>query len=136
MWSYRVSPVVFWRRRASLYRLEGSRCSSCGHVTISRRVKCPRCGGDMEPCSLPQRGRVISFTVVNTPPRGFEYYTPYVLALVELDGGGRVLAQLTDVDPSEVEQGMEVEAVVRRVRVSGKGGIIVYGYKFRPVLHP
>ena len=47
-----------------------------------------------------------------------------------------VTAQLTDVDNSSVEIGIPVEMVTRKRRNdSDERGLIVYGYKFRPVLH-
>ncbi|MBN1608161.1 MAG: hypothetical protein JW940_16125, partial [Polyangiaceae bacterium] len=35
-------------------------------------------------------------------------------------------------DPDQVEVGMAVEMVTRRVREDGPDGVVVYGYKFRP----
>lgn len=57
---------------------------------------------------------------------------------MELAEGVRVTAQLTDVDPDEVEIGMPVEMVTRRLQERGPHGqgYLVYGYKFRPVLTP
>ncbi|WP_297535743.1 OB-fold domain-containing protein, partial [Thermococcus sp.] len=78
--------------------------------------------------------RVLTWTIVRNPPSGFEYYKPYPLALVQLEEGPVVLAQLTDVDPEEIYEGMEVEAVTRKVREFEEDGIILYAYKFRPVL--
>ncbi|MBN1966449.1 MAG: OB-fold domain-containing protein [Anaerolineae bacterium] len=78
-------------------------------------------------------GTVISHTVVTDAPEGFEDQAPYTLALIKLDDGPTVLAQLTDLaGPAEI--GMTVEMVTRKLRTDGKRGIIVYGYKFRPVL--
>jgi uncharacterized OB-fold protein len=54
--------------------------------------------------------------------------------LVKLAEGPLITAQLTDVSPDRVEIGMPVEMVTRKVREFGEDGIIVYGYKFRPVL--
>jgi uncharacterized OB-fold protein len=48
-----------------------------------------------------------------------------------LDEGPLVTAQLTDVDPDELEIGMPVEMVTRKLREEGEDGLIVYGYKFR-----
>jgi hypothetical protein len=45
-----------------------------------------------------------------------------------------VTAQLTDVDADDVEIGMPVEMVTRRMQSSGEEGAIVYGYKFRPAV--
>ena len=67
-------------------------------------------------------------------PAGWTEYAPYVVALVKLAEGPMVTAQLTDVGPNEVSIGMSVEMVTRRMREEGEGGLIQYGYKFRPVL--
>ena len=57
------------------------------------------------------------------------------MALVQLDEGPVVTAQLTDLDGQDVKIGMPVEMVTRKIRDDGnQRGIIVYGYKFRPVL--
>lgn len=79
------------------------------------------------------KGTVVSWTIVTDAPEGFEEQAPYPLALVKLDEGPTVLAQLTDLE-GEPEIGLRVEMVTRKLRTDGKRGIIVYGYKFRPVL--
>lgn len=81
------------------------------------------------------KGTVLSYTVVTDAPEGFEEQAPYTLALVKLEDGPTVLAQLTDLD-GPVQIGMQVEMVTRKLRTDGKRGIIVYGYKFRPLLRP
>jgi uncharacterized OB-fold protein len=46
-----------------------------------------------------------------------------------------VTAQLTDLDENKVEIGTPVEMVTRRLRSDGdERGLLVYGYKFRPIL--
>ncbi len=79
------------------------------------------------------RGKVYSFTTVLDPPAGYEGQAPYVLALVQLDEGPMVTAQLTDLD-GPVQIGMLVEMVTRKLCAEGESGMIVYGYKFRPLL--
>lgn len=86
-----------------------------------------------QPHTFRGRGTVLSYTVVSDAPEGFEEQAPYTLALIRLDEGPTVLAQLTDLD-GPVEIGMPVEMVTRRLRTDGRRGIIVYGYKFRPAL--
>ncbi len=81
------------------------------------------------------KGTVLSHTIVMDAPAGFEEQAPYTLALVKLDDGPTVLAQLTDLEGPAVI-GMHVEMVTRKLRTDGKRGIIVYGYKFRPLLRP
>ena len=78
-------------------------------------------------------GEIISYTVVQEPPAGFEDQAPYVLALVRLAEGPVVTAQITDVD-GPVAIGDPVEMVTRRLTTEGPQGMIIYGYKFRQVL--
>lgn len=78
-------------------------------------------------------GTVYSFTLVQEPPDGFETQAPYHLALVRLEDGDLITTQLTDVDDT-LEIGDEVEMVTRKLTTDGSRGIIVYGYKFRPLL--
>ncbi len=84
---------------------------------------------------LSGKGTVYSYTTVTAPAEPFEPYAPYVLALVQLDEGPLVTAQLTDLD-GEPQIGMRVEMVIRKLRTDGPRGIIVYGPKFRPLLQP
>lgn len=74
-------------------------------------------------------------------PSEFVDQTPYYLALVDLDEGPRVTAMLTDLDASlpvneRIKIGQPVEMVTRKLSQDGERGMIVYGYKFRPVLEP
>ncbi len=79
------------------------------------------------------RGVIFSYTRVQEPPAGFEAQAPFYLALVALDDGGLITAQLTDVD-GEVAIGDAVEMVTRKLTTDGQRGMIVYGYKFRPAM--
>ncbi|MFZ3070702.1 MAG: OB-fold domain-containing protein, partial [Anaerolineaceae bacterium] len=64
-----------------------------------------------------------------------EEQAPYTIAMVKLAEGPVVTAQLTDLGDESVRIGMPVEMVTRKIRNDGdERGIIVYGYKFRPVL--
>jgi len=79
------------------------------------------------------RGTVFSYTLVQEPAAEFEAQAPFYLALVELEDGGLITAQLTDVD-GEVAIGDAVELVTRKLTTDGPRGMIVYGYKFRPAM--
>jgi uncharacterized OB-fold protein len=80
------------------------------------------------------RGVVYSYTTVYDAPADFEEQAPYVLALVRLEEGPMLTAQLTDLGDTPLEIGMPVEMVTRKLRTDGERGVILYGYKFRPVL--
>ncbi len=58
------------------------------------------------------------------------------LPLLNLTEGPVVTAQLTDIGDQEVEIGMPVEMITRKLRSDGdERGLLVYGYKFRPLVN-
>ncbi len=81
-------------------------------------------------------GEVYSYTTVFDAPAGFEETAPYTVAMIKLDEGPLVTAQLTDLENRQVEIGMPVEMVTRKLRnATDERGLLVYGYKFRPVMN-
>lgn len=83
---------------------------------------------------LSGRGEIYSFSTMYNAPQGFEDQKPYTIALIKLDEGPMVTAQLTDVDSADVHIGLRVEMVTRKLREEGDEGQIIYGYKFRPLI--
>jgi len=124
-----------WRIQKQRYSLVGEVCESCGNKIFPPRNICPECEAPAKtPFQFSGRGEVYSYSSVYHPPEGFDEFAPYTVALVKLEEGPMVAAQLTDVEREKVEIGMPVEMVTRRLREDGSKGMIVYGYKFRPVL--
>lgn len=130
-----MSVPRYWRDIPERTKLQTQKCEKCGHVDFPPRGRCSRCGSDaFVQYTLPENGKLMSFTIVRSAPKGFEKTTPYVLGVVELNDGTIITVQLTDVDPSNVTIGMSLEAVFRKVCEDGDSGIIEYAIKFRPVL--
>lgn len=123
-----------WRLKNQRYRLEGTTCN-CGYKSFPPRRICPNCKENpQEPLEFSGNGVIYSYATVYEAPAGFQEYVPYTVALIQLDEGPLLSAQLTDVDPEDVAIGMRVEMVTRKLRERGKAGLIIYGYKFRPLL--
>ncbi|MCS6772973.1 MAG: Zn-ribbon domain-containing OB-fold protein [Anaerolineae bacterium] len=123
----------FWRTTGQRYQLVGEVCPKCGTKIFPPRDVCPACEAEAKtPFVFSGRGEVYSFSTVHNAPEGFEKYAPYTVALIRLEEGPLITAQLTDVDEKDVYIGMPVEMVTRVLREDGERGIIVYGYKFRP----
>jgi uncharacterized protein len=116
-----------WRLKAARYRLEGARDPQTGAIVFP-----PPAHGDWQPVTLGGRGVVESFAEVGKAADGFT--DGAVVALVRLEEGPVITAQLTDVPLDEVRIGMPVEMATRRLRDLGPDGLIAYGYKFRPRL--
>jgi hypothetical protein len=89
---------------------------------------------DFHRVSLGNMGTLYSFTIVTEAPDGYDDQAPYIVGLVKLDDGPTLTAQITDVD-GDIQIGDRVEMVTRKLTTEGERGMIVYGYKFRPLLN-
>ena len=127
---------IYWRTQKERYQLVGKVCEDCKEAIFPPRDLCPECGGDKcVPHMFTGRGKLYSVTTVYEAPSGHQENAPYKLAIVELEEGPLVTAQLTDLDKrAEIKIGMPLEMVTRKLKTEGERGQIIYGYKFRPVL--
>jgi uncharacterized OB-fold protein len=126
-----------WRLNQQRYALVGEECPNCGVKIFPPRDVCLECVAPAkELYTFTGVGEVYSYTTIYDAPAGFEHNAPYVIALVKLEEGPVITAQLTDIATDEVEIGMPVEMVTRKLRSDGEEGMIIYGYKFRPLLEP
>jgi uncharacterized OB-fold protein len=125
-----------WRLKRQRYGLVGEVCSDCGHRFFPPREKCPQCSSRRKTeCAFSGEGDVYSFTTIYEAPAGYDEDVPFSVALVKLEEGPMVTAQLTDLGGQVPEIGLPVEMVTRRLRQDGdERGVIIYSYKFRPRL--
>jgi uncharacterized OB-fold protein len=123
-----------WRLKQQRYGLVGEVCPHCDAKIFPPRDVCPNCGDEAKTLyAFSGKGEVYSYTTIYEAPTGFDSNAPYTVALVKLEEGPMITAQLTDLGEQPVEIGMPVEMVTRKMRNDGdERGLIVYGYKFRP----
>ena len=70
---------------------------------------CPACNSlEWDTVESSGRGTVYSFVMPQHPPMPFMEY-PYIVALIELDEGVRLVSNLCEIAPDDVEVGMPVE---------------------------
>ena len=98
--------LPFWEALAE-GRLCIQRCGECHEYVFYPRSVCPHCmSAQLAWVLVSGRGTVYSYTVVHRAPPGFEADVPYVVALIELDEGPRLMTRL---EADEVRIGMAVE---------------------------
>jgi uncharacterized OB-fold protein len=129
-----MSVPRYWREQVPRYRLLGKECTKCGLRYFPSRPICKCDSTEFKDYKLSENGEVITWTVIRNAPLGYVKYAPYVVALIELEDGIRLLSQVVDVELDKVKTGLKVEAVFRRVTEDGSSGILQYGYKFRPIV--
>jgi hypothetical protein len=100
------------------HELSLQRCRACAQWVFYPRAACPHClSGDLEWRRVSGRGTVHTFTVAHRGQKGFPLGSPYVIAMVELEEGPRLMTNLVDVvpDPTQIRIGMPVEVVFEDV---------------------
>jgi uncharacterized OB-fold protein len=114
--------------------LEGQRCKECGAIFLGARIACSSCGGrqGFEAVPLANEGTLHVFSIVHRSFPGID--TPYVSAIVDLEGGGTVKGNLVNVEPSpdKVEMGMPVEVIYQIAPRKDREGNEYLTYYFQP----
>jgi uncharacterized protein len=100
-------------------------CTSCGRLRHPPRPMCPNCQSlEWDAVASSGRGEVYSFVVPHYPQvPSFEY--PYVVAVVQLEEGTRLITNVIDIDPADVEIGMPVQ--VRFVAIDDELTLPLFG---------
>lgn len=106
----------FWKGCAE-ERLIVPWCGDCHRFHFYPRRFCPHCDArDIEWREASGDGTVYSFAVVQKPiEKAFSSLVPYVIAIVELEEGIRMLSHVVDVDPAGIRCGMRVRVRYRKV---------------------
>lgn len=124
-----------WRLKDQRYRLVGEECPDCDTKIFPPRDICPNCHTEAKiPLQFSGKGTIYSYAKVNEAPSEFEGIAPYTIAIIRLEEGPLVTAQLTDLGEERVKIGTPVEMVTRKLSSAGDRDLILYGYKFRPIL--
>jgi 3-hydroxy-3-methylglutaryl CoA synthase len=125
-----ISNIFYAREEAQNIRLHGVECGHCGTRQLPQAHICVHCrkGDTMKEVALQRTGTVFTFAVDQLYPSPFP---PTIMAVVDLDGGGRIYCEVVDVKPEDVRIGMRVELTIRRLKEGG--GLHHYYWKCRPL---
>jgi len=115
----RFSPYgkPFWEA-AKRRELVIQKCNDCGNKNYPPTLYCPNClSSNLEWVKVSGKGKIYSYTIVyEYPPPSFK--TPYIIALVELEEGVRMLSNIVDCNPEDVKIDMPVEVTFEDITKS------------------
>ena len=117
----------FWEGvKARQFRLQ--RCRACRRFRFYPRAVCPHClSGEYEWVTVSGRATLYSFTVCHrAASEAFAADVPYMVALVELEEGVRLMSNLIGCPPDQARVGMPVEVVFEDASLD------ITLYKFKP----
>jgi 3-hydroxy-3-methylglutaryl CoA synthase len=124
------SITCLWRDRKSVLALYGNQCNQCGAVQYPPQRICAKCQGkdDFQDYKLSDKeGKIFTYAIDSlTASRE----VPAIFGVVDFEGGGRMMCEMTECEASQMKIGMPVEMCFRKV--SRKGTIPNYFWKARP----
>jgi uncharacterized OB-fold protein len=107
-------------------------CSACGALYFDRRNACASCGKrEFGTKKLANTGVVRAFSIVQRAAPGVP--APFASAVVDIDGGGKVKANIVGVDPTpdNIKLGMPV-ALTTYVAGTDDNGVEAVAFGYRP----
>jgi len=106
----------FWDA-ARAHRLVLQHCQACNKPIFYPRAACPHCGSErLGWHDASGKGKIYSFTtVLSNAPSPFIADMPYVVAVVELAEGVRMLSNIVQCDPQQLRCEQPVEVVFERL---------------------
>lgn len=108
-----ATSAPFWSAGAD-GRLLYQQCGTCGANQFYPRPVCISCGATPVWSTASGRGSVHSFTIIrqnHAPP--FRDLVPYVVAMIEIDEGVRIMGNIVGCEPESVAVGSSVEVFFR-----------------------
>ena len=112
-------------------KIVGTRCHNCDMVWVPARSTCIKCFASLKDfVEVSDTGTITSYSVVNHSESFYPDKSPFVFAIIQLEGADTGLVHLIgEVDPDDVKMGMKVKAVFKGKRI---GSIRDIRY-FKPV---
>ncbi len=102
----------FWKA-SKQHKLLIQECRDCNSKIFYPRKLCPECwSSNLSWSESSGKGKIFTFTITMTGvEKKFQEDLPYILALVDLKEGVRMMTNIVECNPEEVKIGMDVEVV-------------------------
>lgn len=125
------SASILRRETDRIIQLYGSKCRKCGYVQYPRQRVCVECHAkdEMDGIRLSDKPATIFTYAMDYLSNTTD--VPLVIAVINFEGGGRMLCMMTDREIEDIKVGMPLEMSFRKIRSAG--GIHNYYWKATPV---
>lgn len=125
---------AMYRNRGLVNSFVGGKCSACDTVQMPKHNYCvnPECGAFKTQEDHPMsgvKGHVATWTADRLT---FDFNPPAYFGLVKFDGGGRIMMDMTEVDPENFDTGTPVTVHFRIKQIDSQRGFRKYFWKAVP----
>ncbi len=130
-YTHGVGGERFFRAIKDEAKILGATCPDCEVTYVPARIFCERCLSALDEWQeMGTSGEVFTFTVLFVDKDGQALEEPEIVAFIRIADGGLV-HRLAEIDPTDVEIGLQVEAVFKPKK--DREGAITDIKHFRPV---
>lgn len=120
------SPFMHRRAKYNL-ALYGTKCTACGTPQFPAQRVCYKCRTKDQMENYGFRDKRGKLTTYSADYLTISLSPPEIAAVVDFEGGGRMMCNMTDVDAEKLQIGQEVEMTLRKMFTAG--GIHSYFWK-------
>jgi hydroxymethylglutaryl-CoA synthase len=124
-----AGPPMFRSERWK-YGLVGSRCTACGTPQLPPQRVCVKCRKRDQMEAYPFADRSARIATFALDRLAYSLNPPTVNVVIDFEGGGRFLCEMTDCEPERIAIGDEIEMTFRRLFTAD--GVHNYFWKARP----
>ena len=114
MYEIKLNPdnKIFWKY-CKEKKLAFQKCSDCGKVRWPYSIACPECHSfNYEIIFSSGKGIIYSYVVYNVPfDKEFKDKVPYVVGIIELEEGVRILSNIVESSFEKIECGKKVKLI-------------------------
>ena len=126
----RPSATAMYRNNHQNLGFYGSKCRKCGTPQFPQQRICVECQAkdEMDDYRFVGRKAIVSNYTIDY--LAFSPAPPTLIGVIDFEGGGRILSEISDCNKDEIKIGMEVEMTFRKL--SEVKGIQNYFWRARP----
>ncbi|MCL2172207.1 MAG: Zn-ribbon domain-containing OB-fold protein [Candidatus Bathyarchaeota archaeon] len=88
-------------------KLLAGKCLKCGKIHLPPRPLCDNCySNQFEWTPIPNKGVLLTYTVIHIAPTQFQNLTPYIIGIIELENGLKIPGTIQGVAQEQLKIGM------------------------------
>lgn len=96
-------------KNVSQGKLLAGKCKKCGKVHLPPRPLCDQCFANrFEWKTVSQRGKLLTYTIIQVAPSQFQSMAPYAVGIVQLEEGVQIPGMIRGVPFEQIKIGMEL----------------------------
>lgn len=91
-------------------KLMGGKCRKCGKIHMPPRPLCDKClSTEFEWAEMPQKGELLTYTVIHVAPPQFQNMAPYAVGIIQLENGVKLPGIIKGVPLDKIRIGMPLK---------------------------